>query len=296
MVDALTLGPWRRRRWMARQLRDLDRLDAVDTLDGWHVPAPPRLARRGGRVLRRAATGTAVVALVCFGTAMFLRQEYGIVVSLDGLTGPQRLTDPAAGPVGGGSHAFAQEDRGEPVRYSPCEPVELVVNDSLEPAGAAGLVAEAADRVSAATGLVVTVVGTTDEEPEGDRLVRQPHRYGAGFAPVLVAWTTPEQEPRLTGNIAGIGGSAAVADDAWDHPRFVTGSVSLDAPDLTETLSRPNGRDLVRAVVMHELAHVVGLDHVDDPRELMYQDNVGVLDFGPGDLTGLAVLGSGPCR
>jgi hypothetical protein len=60
-------------------------------------------------------------------------------------------------------------------------------------------------------------------------------------------------------------------------------------------LEMPNGRDLARAVVMHELAHVVGLDHVDDPGELMHDQNVGTLDFGPGDLEGLAALGSGSC-
>jgi hypothetical protein len=46
---------------------------------------------------------------------------------------------------------------------------------------------------------------------------------------------------------------------------------------------------------MHELAHVVGLAHVDDPRELMYADNLGHQAFGPGDLTGLAALGRGRC-
>jgi hypothetical protein len=37
------------------------------------------------------------------------------------------------------------------------------------------------------------------------------------------------------------------------------------------------------------------LDHVDDPSELMYDRNVGLTEFGPGDREGLAALGSGSC-
>ena len=34
---------------------------------------------------------------------------------------------------------------------------------------------------------------------------------------------------------------------------------------------------------------------VDDTAELMYADNVGLLEFGPGDREGLAALGRGRC-
>ena len=47
--------------------------------------------------------------------------------------------------------------------------------------------------------------------------------------------------------------------------------------------------------MLHELAHVVGLAHVSEPMELMFTDNTGQVTFGPGDLEGLARLGSLPC-
>ena len=46
----------------------------------------------------------------------------------------------------------------------------------------------------------------------------------------------------------------------------------------------------------HEVAHLVGLGHVNEPMELMFASNDGQTEFGPGDLTGLALLGSLPCR
>ena len=79
--------------------------------------------------------------------------------------------------------------------------------------------------------------------------------------------------------------------------RYVTGAVSLDAPGMARTLGADpaHGRALARAIVMHELGHVVGLGHVDDPQELMDAENVGRTSFGPGDLRGLSRLGQGPC-
>jgi len=42
------------------------------------------------------------------------------------------------------------------------------------------------------------------------------------------------------------------------------------------------------------LGHLVGLDHVDDPTQLMHVVSP-VFDLGPGDRAGLARLGAGPC-
>ncbi len=47
--------------------------------------------------------------------------------------------------------------------------------------------------------------------------------------------------------------------------------------------------------MMHEFGHVFGLDHVDPPRELMYDGNNDTASYGRGDLEGLRRLGQGPC-
>ena len=48
-------------------------------------------------------------------------------------------------------------------------------------------------------------------------------------------------------------------------------------------------------MLLHEFGHVIGLDHVDSPRELMHEGNNDLTSFGPGDLEGLRLLGKGPC-
>lgn len=124
----------------------------------------------------------------------------------------------------------------------------------------------------------------------------QPERYGDRWAPVLVTWSTPAEVPELRDRVAGLGGPAAVGLDQSPMVN-VTGSVALDAPQLTEVISFPGGTTRARAVVQHEFGHLVGLDHVDDRGQLMNPEAVeGVSEWGPGDLHGLHALGSGDCR
>ncbi|MBG6225901.1 hypothetical protein IWX63_002484 [Arthrobacter sp. CAN_A2] len=180
------------------------------------------------------------------------------------------------------------------VAYDPCRPVHYVVRPDNAPAGSEGLVQEAVAAVSAATGLQFIDDGTTTEAPSEERDPYQPELYGKAWVPVLITWTSEAEIPGLAGDVAGLGGSDYA--QALGQPLvYVGGQVQLDAPDAAASLSYPDGRAYLRATIMHELAHVVGLDHVDDPDELMYEQNVGRISFGEGDLAGLALLGAGPC-
>ena len=49
------------------------------------------------------------------------------------------------------------------------------------------------------------------------------------------------------------------------------------------------------AVIQHELGHLLGLNHVDDPTQLRYKDAIDTSAYGNGDLNGLAHLGTGDC-
>lgn len=74
------------------------------------------------------------------------------------------------------------------------------------------------------------------------------------------------------------------------------GAVALDGPQLARVRGRYGGRDGVRAVIEHELGHVVGLGHVPDSGQLMSEDmHASMVSFGSGDRAGLARLGGGRC-
>jgi predicted Zn-dependent protease len=76
---------------------------------------------------------------------------------------------------------------------------------------------------------------------------------------------------------------------------YASGQVTLQSTDFGRILDRAGGYAEARAIVMHELGHVLGLDHVNDPNEIMYAKHVRVDELGPGDRTGLKILGAGPC-
>lgn len=196
-----------------------------------------------------------------------------------------------------GTHAFLHTTQdGAPVGYDPCRPVRYVVRADGAPAQGDQLLADALVAVSAATGLVFEHVGTTDEEPVKDRALIQPARYGEGWAPVLVAWSDEEELPELAGQVAGVGGSAAVPGADGDGTWLAAGRLVLDGPDLAALLERPDGEAQARAVVVHELGHVLGLDHVDDVTELMHPQTSANAELGPGDRQGLALLGAVACE
>ncbi len=154
-----------------------------------------------------------------------------------------------------------------------------------------GAVAE----LARATGLQLVLEGQTDEAPRlGDRPSFQPERYGDRWTPVLVAWSDPAEVAALEGDVAGIGGSAAHAPSG-ESLTYVTGSVTLDGPQLQAIGQQPGGYRRARAVVLHELAHVLGLGHVEDPTHLMHPQSTIATALYPGDLAGLAALGRGPC-
>jgi hypothetical protein len=191
-----------------------------------------------------------------------------------------------------GSHEFMASFDGSPVTYSPCRTIRYELNLTSAPPGAEGVLGVAIQRVERATGLKFEYVGTSERRP----LDRAPRVYGleAKAPPVIVSWATPQEAPGLAGEIAGYAGSSYFPDGS--HGRhFVTGQVIFDSEVFSRLLQSPAGTAKARAIAMHELGHLVGLNHVRDPGELMYERNVGQLDFGPGDLQGLATLGHGRC-
>jgi hypothetical protein len=276
---------------MQRQLRALDRWYAAQATPSSADPAAPSRAEGWRRFLVTSATTvTAVVA------ALVLLHSQGVVVSLDGI-GRRVGRGPAVAAAGTGAHRFAMHQRNQPevpVTYDPCRPIRVVVNDDQAPAGAEAILGSALEEVGAATGLTFVRAGSSDAVPEGDRASVQPGS-GRKRPTVLVAWVSPAEVPRLHGKVAGLGGSGAVSDAVTGRLTYVRGEISLDAPTMRRILSRPEGALAARAIVMHELGHVVGLAHVDDPTELMYERNEGRTDWGPGDLTGLEALGTGLC-
>ena len=282
---------------LARENRGLD--DAVRAFEDNATPHAPipmplherRAQSRAGKGPRKergpVLPGLVIVAVIMAGVLLLdpsgsgqrLREVFG----LDG-----RLAD-AVGITSDGEYSFAatQPDSEEPVSWNPCRPIRYVVNPAGAPREWERLVEESVARVSEASGFVFEDEGTTDDRDFTGRI----NGFGRP-SPVLIGWAAPDEVDQLAGQVAGLGGSTYV--ETAGMRRYITGSVTLDT-GLYDELDRRGDDDTMRAILMHELAHVVGLGHVDDRDELMYENSVGQDDFGPGDLEGLARLGGVAC-
>jgi hypothetical protein len=183
---------------------------------------------------------------------------------------------------------------GTPARWDPCQTHPIIVNLDDAPAGAMTDLLEAVRRLDYRTGLRFVITGTTHEPPTTTWGTDINSADPNSAAPVLVAWGEPG-----TGNLSISGGESGVTSTVWmtnasGQNVYVSGEVTFDStqdftPGFVEgTLSRG-------ALILHELGHLAGLDHVTDPNDIMYPVIGHMTHYGAGDVAGLSLLGTGGC-
>lgn len=133
------------------------------------------------------------------------------------------------------------------------------------------------------SGLPFTFAGKTDEVPKGGTQVTT--------ANIVISYSTPKLSPGfgLKSSAVGIGGS-------WiDHTlaRFA-GYVVVDVPQARRLRPGKRGGYSRSSVVLHELGHVVGLNHVGLRNQIMYPAVAPFTPrtYGRGDRAGLKKVGA----
>jgi hypothetical protein len=180
-----------------------------------------------------------------------------------------------------------------PARWNPCQPITYAVNVSDAPAGWQADLDAALGQVATATGISFTYEGTTtavpsvNTPPTGDDAV--------------IGWVTSAQAPKLVDGpdgVVGYGGGYYI-NSAQGPLEFVGGYVAINGAAVGSGANqvRPGGGVGLTDVqlLLHELGHMMGLNHVTNPYEVMYPDinpqSQG--QYEAGDLGGLAQLGTG---
>lgn len=231
----------------------------------------------GGALSTLVVVGTVITAFVAFHPAYNFDTVRQIFSQMDvPVAGASRASD------GDGTFAYAmtQADGVEPVGFDPCQTVEIVINPRNAPDEYAHMVDTAIEHTAGATGLTMKVIGESDDRTFS---LRGPDM------PVIVAWADEDEVPELQGDVRGLGGSTSLSFGG--QRRYVSGMVVIDTDDGSFDL----GGRVAQGILDHEFGHLVGLGHVDDSGELM-NPTPRKLSYGPGDLEGLANLGTIPCQ
>jgi hypothetical protein len=193
---------------------------------------------------------------------------------------------PPYAPAGSASsHTFMTTPRWQ---WDSCRTITWKFNPANAPRGGLKQVRGSLARIHAATGLEFVYAGRTKQTP----------RYqGVKGADVIIGWMGRKAFARKYGTIVGIGGASYTP--GWKLPngtrvsRAVRGGVVLNAR-WKQTLTNGFGSGYTWGeVVMHELGHVIGLNHVNDKTQLMH-DTVtpGEARWGAGDLAGFRKIGN----
>ena len=179
----------------------------------------------------------------------------------------------------------------DPIRWDPCTPIHYETDLALAPPGAIKEVHEAIYRTEEATGLQFVDVGSRPHRQLDRAIDRELLDSGPdarlGYETVLIAWVSLDEFSEFArGKLKP--GTIGMTRVFTRKDAFVTGTIEMLAE---ASQGRGFGLPGFGSKLQHELGHLVGLDHADDLHELMNPTPV-VLDWGPGDLIGLSLLGA----
>jgi Matrixin len=208
---------------------------------------------------------------------------------------PSPSASPAVRAKVDGAFKFLERVGGAPVRWNPCETISYAVNTDGATSSIKPDLDEALARVTRATRIEFVSVGRT-EETFLRAYQRMRYRGVIRKAELIIIWVDHGDYQEILRGLhdprPSIAFAKTMAGLYADQDQYFGGIIVMDAE---ATSQRGFGHSYAHgSVLLHELGHIMGLDHVKDPDQLMYSGrhpNYGLRDFGNGDLEGLRRIG-----
>lgn len=212
------------------------------------------------------------------------------VPALTGSVSSAATVGAATTTISSSSYRFSSILDGAPVRWNPCQAIHWRANVAVGPVGGLDVLKAAVAHVSYTTGTTWVYDGTTLTVPSTAYLPRTPTNTNK---PVVIGWTDGAHSDLLAGRPAQVLGMTRTTwfgvDDGMGHRAAAT-RAAVVALDRTNHLPL-RGVQSWSATALHELGHVMGLDHPADSRQLMAATLPNAATLQAGDNTGLVRLG-----
>lgn len=186
-------------------------------------------------------------------------------------------------------YSFASVVGGKAVRWNPCAPIHWRYRTTYSPAGASTVVRAAVARIASVTGTTWIFDGPTTATPTSSWL---PTSSGS-IRPVLIGFTDGSHSDLLRNRAASVLGVTRTAYFTATVAGISLAATKSAVVALDRTDSLPaTGALSWKTVLLHELGHAMGLDHVGNSHELMYPTlQRTYTDLQYGDVAGLTRLG-----
>lgn len=190
------------------------------------------------------------------------------------------------------SYLNLQNDGRRPVAWDPCRDIHFVISRNNLPDYGYEVIVIALTDIAKITGYKFIFDGYTNEKFIKNRNPYLPDLYGDNWAPILFSWSIKKERPELADNVLGEGSGIFFTRDGEDKI-YVSGAVDIEVENVRRNL---NEIEKIIALMKHEITHVIGLGHSTGAWDLMYpEERLNVLDFSPGDKSGLINLASSKC-
>ena len=188
------------------------------------------------------------------------------------------------------SYRFSSILDGAPVRWNPCQVIHWKANVARGPVGGLDVLKAAVAHVAYSTRTTWVYDGATTTVPSTAYLPKTPTNVNK---PVVIGWTDGTASDLLRYKPAAVLGMTRTVwfgvDDGMGH-RVAATRAAVVALDRTDRLPL-RGTQSWSATALHELGHVMGLDHPTDTRQLMAATLPNVATLQTGDETGLHRVG-----
>jgi hypothetical protein len=212
------------------------------------------------------------------------------VPALAATTGTTTAVAPKLAALTSASYRFSSILDGQPVRWNPCQAIHWKANVARGPVGGLDVLKAAVAHIATTTGTTWVYDGPTTTVPSTAYLPKVPSNTNKA---VVIGWTDGTASDLLRGKPAQVLGMTRTVwfgvDDGMGHRAAAT-RAAVVALDRTDRLPL-RGVQSWSATALHELGHVMGLDHPADTRQLMAATLPNVSTLQSGDNTGLQRLG-----